>query len=164
MRGLTYREVLASREDPMPAGYRHLVVRAEIGRGRGAMALATGVLMSFGMHRRVGVRIRETSVVPGAIVMQSLWWVEAPIRIVWMERTARLSGFGIGTLAGHPLIGEESFTLRLRPDDGVEFEVRSFSRPAFGLTRAAGPLLPLVQRGFARRCGRALRQIVQNGQ
>lgn len=44
-------------------------------------------------------------------------------------------------------------------DDTVWFEVTAFSRPAAWYTRLAGPLIPVLQRGYARLLGRTLRRL-----
>jgi uncharacterized protein (UPF0548 family) len=68
-------------------------------------------------------------------------------------------GFGYGTLPGHPFRGEEGFVASRAPDGSVWFTVTSFSRPARWYGRAAGPILPVFQRQYARRLGRALTRL-----
>jgi uncharacterized protein (UPF0548 family) len=151
---VTYAEVGASRADPMPAGYRHLSYRTLIGRGPETMRAAANALLSLQMHRALGMRVD----VKGDIVRARLGPIKAPCRILFREPTAERAGFTYGTLPGHPLRGEETFRLTHGPDDRVWLEVRSFSRPAVWYTRLAWPVVALLQREFARRCGRVLRK------
>ncbi|GHH40792.1 uncharacterized protein (UPF0548 family) [Streptomyces candidus] len=74
----------------------------------------------------------------------------------------RRAGFGYGTLPGHPECGEEVFLVETDQADGsVWLTVRAFSRPVAWYARAAGPLVPLFQAAYARRCGRVLRRAVR---
>ena len=59
-----------------------------------------------------------------------------------------------------PVRGEEAFLVERAEDGTVRFTVTAFSRPAGALARVAGPLLPLLQRGYAWRCASALRRLV----
>ncbi|NEE19531.1 DUF1990 domain-containing protein, partial [Streptomyces sp. SID7499] len=85
----------------------------------------------------------------------------APCEVIWTAygEDGR-TGFGYGTLAGHPERGEECFVVDLADDGTVWFTVLAFSRPASWYTRLAGPLVPPVQHWYARRLGRTLRRIV----
>lgn len=47
----------------------------------------------------------------------------------------------------------------LERDGAVLLTVTAFSRPAVWYTRAAGALVPLFQRAYARRCGAVLRRL-----
>lgn len=80
----------------------------------------------------------------------------APVRVVYVVDEERRVGFGYGSLAGHPLSGEESFVVEHRDDDSVWIVVRSFSRPSRWYLRPAAPLLRLQQRRLTRRYLRAL--------
>jgi uncharacterized protein (UPF0548 family) len=80
----------------------------------------------------------------------------APVRVVYVVDEERRVGFGYGSLAGHPLSGEESFVVEHREDDSVWIVVRSFSRPATWYLRLAAPLLRLKQRRLTKRYLRAL--------
>ncbi|MFA1539323.1 DUF1990 family protein [Actinomadura monticuli] len=44
-------------------------------------------------------------------------------------------------------------------EDDVWLTVTLFSRPATAPARLAGPLVPVFQRGYARRCGAVLRRL-----
>jgi len=65
------------------------------------------------------------------------------------------AGFGYGTVAGHPVSGEESFTAVLEEDESVWFEVLAYSRPANLLMRAAAPVAERTQELVTRRYLRA---------
>jgi uncharacterized protein (UPF0548 family) len=112
------------------------------------------------MHRGTGVRLDASAprAAPGVTVTSRLAWISAPCQVVWTVQEEDRAGFGYGTLAGHPESGEESFVVSQDGDGEVWFAVTSFSRPARWYTRAAGPVVPLLQRAYARRCGRALRK------
>lgn len=82
--------------------------------------------------------------------------VSAPVRVVYLVDEQRRVGFGYGSLAGHPLSGEESFVVEHRDDDSVWIVVRAFSRPAHWYLRLVAPLLRLEQRRLSTRYLRAL--------
>lgn len=121
------------------------------------------------MHRATGVRVRAGSphAEPGTAVEVSAGLgplrFRAPCQVIWAEYEWDRTGFAYGTTAGHPECGEESFTVELRDDGSVWFTVMAFSRPARWYTRLAGPLVPLLQRTYARRLDAALRRIVAPG-
>ncbi|MGI5153176.1 DUF1990 family protein [Plantactinospora sp. CA-294935] len=163
MPGLTYPEVGATRTGRLPAGYRHLRYRAALPPG--AFEVAGEAVLCWRMHRAMGVRIEASAprAEPGCTVTTGLGLgrlrLAAPCEVVWTVRDDRRAGFGYGTLPGHPVRGEEAFLVERADDGGAWFTVTAFSRPASPLTRAAGPLLPLFQRGYAWRCASVLRRL-----
>jgi uncharacterized protein (UPF0548 family) len=163
--GFSYTEVGASRDTPLPAGYRHLDYHTTVGHGTAAFQRAGDLLMSFDLHRRAGIRVRTSAAVlaPGVRVDARLGvgpiGVDAPCQIVWVVDDTAARGFGYGTLAGHPVRGEESFLVSRADDGRVDFAVRAFSRPARWFVRLAGPLGPAFQRGYAVHLGRTLRRL-----
>lgn len=149
-----------------PSGFRRLEVRTRVGHGEGDFAAAADAVSHWGMHRAAGVRFDTDArrAAPGVDVMVGLGVgalrLHAPCRVVWTEEGERRSGWGYGTLPGHPVRGEEAFVVTRDDDGAVWLEVLAFSTPVTWPTRAAGPLLPVFQRWYARRCGRVLRRLV----
>jgi uncharacterized protein (UPF0548 family) len=84
----------------------------------------------------------------------------APCRVVWTVTEEDRIGFGYDTLPGHPECGEEAFLVERDADGRVWFSVTAFSLPAAWYTRAAGPIVPVLQRLYARRCGQVLKNQV----
>jgi uncharacterized protein (UPF0548 family) len=82
---------------------------------------------------------------------------------VWTEQDEQRAGWAYGTLPGHPVLGEEAFVVSQDEDGSVWLDVLAFSRPVTWPTRAAGPLLPVLQRWYALWCGRVLRRLVRRG-
>lgn len=167
----TYAEAGATRDDVLPPGYHHLRHRTLIGHGRAVFEAAGAAVLDWRMHRAIPVRLTapRDHAVPGIDVTVFLGvgriGVSAPCRIVWTaEASAHAAqiGFGYGTLPGHPECGEESFSVRLADDGSVWFTVTAFSRPASRITRAAGPLVPVLQHLYARRCGHVLRRLARD--
>lgn len=149
-------EIGASRVgQPMPAGYRHLSYETFIGYGPKVMRAAAQAVMSLEMHRAVGLRAD----LDGDIVRLRIGPIRAPCLILFRETAPDRAGFTYGTLPGHPARGEESFLVTHGPDDRVWLRVRSFSVPGRWYTRLTGPVMPVLQRAFARACGRALRRL-----
>ncbi|MEU7134095.1 DUF1990 domain-containing protein [Streptomyces sp. NPDC046261] len=164
---LTYPEAGATAGDaPLPGGYHHLRVSTRVGHGPAAFRAAADAVLSWEMHRAMrGVRIPAGTAAPapGVTVTPALGLgalsVSGPCEVVWAVREERRAGFGYGTLPGHPECGEEAFVVTLEEATGdVRLTVLAFSRPTRWFTRAVGPLVPLVQRAYARECGRALRR------
>lgn len=151
MSDLTYTQIGATESGETPPGYRHARLSTELGRGVDVMAHATSALMTFRMHRSAG--LRPTTTAPRAAIGVDVICrpgvgplaVRVPCRVVWATDDPRHAGFGCGTLPGHPVRGEEAFVLNHDTDDVVRFHVRSFSTPANGFARAAGPALPVLQ-------------------
>ncbi|MER7108681.1 DUF1990 family protein [Streptomyces sp. NPDC000229] len=163
--GLSYPDVGATRTRPLPTGYHHMHHEALIGHGQEVFEAAGAAVTTWAMHRKSGARVRADSVraEPGTAVQIALGVgpleVAAPCQVVWTAYEEDRVGFAYGTLTGHPECGEESFVVDRRPDGSVWFTVTAFSRPALWHTRAAGPVVPLLQRAYARHLGRTLRKI-----
>lgn len=161
----TYPEVGATRLGPLPEGYHHLHHSARIGRGRAAFDAAGTALTTWHAHRRTGARVRASSpwAAPGALLVVSLgagpMRLRAPCEVVWTVYEKDRTGFGYGTLPGHPETGEESFVVDLREDGSVWFTVMAFSRPGRWYARLAGPVVPVLQKAYARALARTLRRI-----
>ena len=85
-----------------------------------------------------------------------------PCRVVYVldDPGAGRFGFGLGTLPGHVMQGEERFLVRLDPTSGeVHYEVTAFSRPASSLGRLGRPVLRAFQRRFQRETVEAMRSV-----
>ena len=165
MAEFTYPEIGATRDGPLPPGYRHL--RHTTRLGRVDLAAAADAVLTFRLHRATGVRVDASAprAAPGVEVTSRLGIgplrIPAPCRVVWTVSDVDEGGFGYGTLPGHPAHGEESFVVH-RDDSGeVWFTVTSFSRPARWYMAAAGPVAPLLQNAYARLLGRTLRRLVR---
>ncbi|MFG2639735.1 DUF1990 family protein [Streptomyces sp. NPDC048370] len=163
---LNYREVGATARDLLPAGYHHLHHTVRVGRGRETFETAGAAVTTWRMHRSSGAQLRSRAVraEPGAFVEVSMGLgpvrFAAPCEVIWTAYEKDRTGFAYGTRAGHPERGEESFVVDLHPDGSVWFTVTAFSRPARWYTRLAGPLVPVLQRAYARHLGRTLRRVV----
>jgi uncharacterized protein (UPF0548 family) len=166
MEGLTYAEVGATQDDPLPAGYRHLRYRSRLGRG--GFDVAAEAVLTFAMHR-AGEQVAASAprAAPGVAVTTRIGLgplrLIAPCRVVWAEDGPDRAGFGYGTLAGHPARGEESFVVTREAGDEVWFTVTAFSVPARWYMAAAGPIAPLIQAYYARHRARALRRLYRAG-
>ncbi|MFI1804880.1 DUF1990 family protein [Streptomyces californicus] len=170
MSTFTYPETGATRHGPLPRGYHHLHHRAPVGRGEADLAAAGAAITEWRMHRASGAGVEASArrAEPGGDVRVSLGLgplrFTAPCEVVWTAYGEEgRTGFAYGTLAGHPERGEECFVVELADDGTVWFTVLAFSRPAAWYTRLAGPLVPTVQRWYARRLGRTLRRLVAGG-
>ncbi|MFC7922933.1 DUF1990 family protein [Streptomyces cinereoruber] len=167
--GPTYREVGATRTpEALPEGYHHLRYSTVVGHGRAAFAAAGTAVTAWRMHRRSGAGLTADAdrAGPGVRVEVSAgvgrFRIAVPCAVIWTAYEKDRTGFAYGTLAGHPECGEESFLVTLEPDGAVRFTVTAFSRPAVWYTRLAGPLVPFLQRAYARRLARTLRRLVRS--
>jgi uncharacterized protein (UPF0548 family) len=162
---LTYRNVGATRHGPLPAGYDHLHHTTRIGHGRDVFEAAGAAVTTWRMHRTSGTGLRASAAraEPGVRVEVSVGIgplrISAPCEVVWTVYEKDRTGFGYGTLAGHPETGEESFVVDLHDDGSVWFTVLAFSRPAAWYSRLGGRVVPVLQRWYARRLGHTLRRI-----
>ncbi|GAA2067839.1 DUF1990 domain-containing protein [Streptomyces albiaxialis] len=172
---LTYGPVGATARGEVPPGFNGLCVRTRLGSGDAAFRTASRALMTWRLHHRMG-GVRLAPVAPraaegvrvGVALGVGPLRVGGPCRVVWTAEGPDEAGWAYGTLPGHPVRGEEAFLVGRDPGGDVWLTVRAYSVPAAWWTRAAGPLVPVFQRAYARRCGRVLRRLVseagQNGQ
>lgn len=160
---LTYPEVGATAHAELPGGYHHLRVRVPLRTT--ALAAAAEHVVTWRLHRAAGVRVRSaaTRAAPGVEVVMGIGAgplrIDAPCRVIWTADEREKAGFAYGTLPGHPECGEESFLVERAADGTLWFAVTAFSRPGRWFTRAAGPLVPVVQRLYARHLGRTLNRL-----
>lgn len=162
MNDLTYAEIGATRYEEMPDGYNHLRVETYIGDAT-RFAKAVELVMTWRMHQAAGMRIDADPAYAGLRIVGRLGPFRVPCQVVWTLAEPDRAGFGYGTLAGHPERGEEAFVVERRAD-GVWFVVTAFSRPAAWFTRAAGPVVVLLQHGYAHLLGRRLRSLTGSGE
>lgn len=160
---LTYPEHGATR-GVMPSGYRHVRRRELLGTGRASFDRVARTLLSWDMHRRAGLGVTASaaSATTGTTVVLTVGWrrlrVTAPCRVVYTVDQPDRRGFAYGTLTGHPERGEEAFVLELTSADEVWIDIRAFSRPAWWLARASGPVNRIVQDAITDRSVKALRR------
>ncbi|MFF0224761.1 DUF1990 domain-containing protein [Streptomyces sp. NPDC004629] len=160
----TYEPVGATREDltACPPGFHALHVRTRIGEGEQVFRRAAEMVLTWEMHRALGVGIDAGAdrAAPGVDVTVTLaGLVRAPCRIVWTVTEPRRAGWAYGTLEGHPECGEEAFVVDRTGDGTVWLTVAAFSRPRSWYARAGGPATRALQHAYARRCGTVLRKL-----
>ncbi|WP_166021127.1 DUF1990 family protein [Streptomyces chilikensis] len=160
----TYEDVGATRDGgvPCPPGFRSLRERTRIGEGEEVFRRAAEALMTWRMHREMGVGVTASAerAAPDVDVTVTLAGiVRAPCRVVWAVEQARHVGWAYGTLPGHPESGEEAFVVNRTGDGTVWLTVTAFSRPAKWYAKAGGPATRGFQHAYARRCGVVLRRI-----
>jgi uncharacterized protein (UPF0548 family) len=154
---LTYAPQGLTLDGPLPAGFHHLAVARRIGTGDAAYARAAQALMHWAPQRGIGLRPATTAprAATGVEILSRLVVLPVPCRVVWTVEGDRRTGFGYGTLTGHPESGEEGFLVERRGED-VYAVVRAYARPANVMTRLGGPLTWLGQRVAAEGYLRAL--------
>ncbi|WP_030751417.1 DUF1990 domain-containing protein [Streptomyces sp. NRRL S-31] len=160
----TYEPVGATRDDLAfcPPGFHPMFVRTRIGEGHEVFRRAAEAVLTWEMHRALGVGIDATAdrAAPGADVTVTLAGVvKAPCRIVWTVEEPRRAGWAYGTLEGHPECGEEAFVVDRTGDGTVWLTVAAFSRPAKWYAKAGGAATRGLQHAYARRCGTVLRRL-----
>ncbi|MHA6764372.1 DUF1990 family protein [Streptacidiphilus sp. PAMC 29251] len=162
MEPFTYREIGATRSGSLPDGYAEVHRRVRLGSGPEVFAAAGEAVLTWRLHRAVGVRPRADAdrAAPGVRVTVRMGFLAAPCAVVWAVDSASEAGFGYGTLPGHPECGEEGFLVQLEQGE-VWFTVNAFSRPDRWFTRAGGPLVPLFQKLYVRRCGQVMRRFAR---
>ena len=157
---LTYPEVGATREGPLPSGYAHVVRDVRLGSGRTVFDRAVDGLLHWEMHRAAGFRVAvDKPASTGVEVTPRFFGLPIPCRVVYTLDDPDRRGFAYGTLPGHPERGEEAFIVSIAPDGEVRFRIRAFSRPASLLARLGGPVATLVQRYATGRYLRAMKQL-----
>jgi uncharacterized protein (UPF0548 family) len=159
MSAFTYAEVGATRHEPLPPRYNHLHYRTELGRDD--FAAAAAAILTFGMHRGTGAKIRASAerAAPGVRLTVGLGPLSVPCEVVYTIEEENRAGFGYGTLPGHVASGEEAFLVTRDAQGRVRFSVTAFSRPVRWPMIVAGPAAVLGQRLYARACGAALKRL-----
>lgn len=97
---------------------------------------------------------------PGQVVILSIGVgpirIKEPVRVMAIEDGPLTSGFTYGTLPGHPVSGEESFTIDRQKDGTIWLTVRAFYRAGNRLWWVLFPVMSVVQSIVMRRYLRSL--------
>ena len=160
----TYEDVGATRDGRCPPGFHPLHVRSRIGEGQEVFKSASQAILTWDLHRAVGVKITTDApqAAPGVDVTVGLGLLQAPCRIVWTIDEPRRAGWAYGTLPGHPESGEEAFIVDRTGDGTVWLTITAFSRPAKWYAKAGGAATRGLQHAYARRCGVVLRKMCED--
>ena len=159
----SYPDVGATREGPLPAGYVHGQREGVVGSGRADFERAVDAVFGWRMQRGVGLRVRASGSPrePGTVVVLTFGLpglgYDIPCRVVWSRTDGDEQGFAYGSLRGHPLDGEEQFTIE-RAGGVVLLRIRSVSRPV-GLAGQVPALARAGQRHINRRYAAAARRL-----
>ncbi|KAI3426596.1 DUF1990 domain-containing protein [Psidium guajava] len=95
-------------------------------------------------------------------VKEFLPWLVMPLEVVFVNESQKSKKgvasfrFGGGTLKGHLLAGEESFSIELDENNQVWYEMLSFSKPAHFLSFIGYPYVQLRQKYFAQQSSNAV--------
>lgn len=160
----TYEAVGATREDlaACPPGFHSLHVRTRLGEGEAVFRRAAEAVLTWELHRALGVGIDATAERAGEgvdVTVTLAGMIKAPCRIVWTVDEPRRAGWAYGTLTGHPECGEEAFVVDRTGDGTVWLTVAAFSRASKWYAKAGGPATRAFQHAYARRCGTVLRRL-----
>lgn len=159
----TYPELGGTRDDLLPVGYDHLYRRVQLGCGDDTFDTCRSALRAWAPQRAAGIAVYPSGAVLQVGETVLLGWrfgpfhLSAPCRIVWTVDDPDLTGFGYGTLPGHPEQGEESFTVARNTAGDVWFVVRAFSRPATWFARLGAPITRRAQKSITDIYAQALR-------
>lgn len=91
----TYEDVGATRDGRCPPGFHPLHVRSRIGEGQEVFKSASQAVLTWDLHRAVGVKITTDApqAAPGVDVTVGLGLLQAPCRIVWtVDEPRRAAG------------------------------------------------------------------------
>ena len=165
---LSYDEVGATRGE-LPAGWRAVRHRVQIGRGEADYRAATEAVRRWRMFPESlatvfppGAPLRPDSNV-AVLLHGPMVWALVGCRIVYVidersddNRVSRF-GFAYGTLPSHIERGEERFTVEWRHDDDtVWYDLTAFSRHGHWLARLGHPVVRSAQRRFVRSSAAAM--------
>jgi len=148
-----------------PPGFRRHKATAPLGRDDDVFEEASEALLRWGVKTRSGFAVHpdqgsDLRVSEGSdyhlAARVGLASVREPVRVVAVVDTTARRGFAHGTLAGHPVSGEEAFVVTLTPDGGVRLVLRSLTRQAPGAWGLAFPALLVAQHWYRARYRRAL--------
>lgn len=140
----------------MPTGYRQARYQLHLGHGADVFSRAASALDSWQPQLRSGITVHPVDVEPrqGQTVVQCIrmgpLWTLAACRIVYRVDQPDRTGYAYGSLAAHPVRGEEAFLIERDPAGVVRARIVVFSRPNHWLVRLGGPIGRLVQRRRAK--------------
>lgn len=77
-------------------------------------------------------------------------WTSAPVEVAWFDSGERSVTCTLRTLGGHPLVGEETYTITRRPNGIVRFRIEAVSRPGTAWARMIAPIIRLLQGRYRR--------------
>jgi uncharacterized protein (UPF0548 family) len=161
---LTYPVVGASAAARLPADYARLLESTHVGDGPEAFERLGDALLRWDLHRtaRMILATSAPTVEVGCTVVNAAPFgpvaLLAPCRVVDRYESDRCRAFSYGTLPGHPLTGEERFSVELDDAGRVHLRIRSFSRPV-GLARISPAVARAGQRFVNRRYAAAARRL-----
>lgn len=168
-RRLTYLAVGATRPEsadwtPPPSGRLRFERTVQIGVGDACWQAASSALFSWGVKTRSGFTVEPCTGDLRARLGERFWLVarvgpvavKEPVQVTAFVDQDDRRGFAYGTLAGHPVSGEEAFVVHRDADGAVFFSLRSVTSPASGWWRVAFPAVLIAQRVYRRRYLRAL--------
>ena len=169
----SYTEVGASRHNAeRPRGYDLDHNRVQIGSGGHDFETACAALRAWRMFPAPWTRIAPANTPIGVgeiVVMQAhalgLWWMNAA-RIVYTideHGAERRFGFAYGTLLAHVEQGEERFSVELRADGSVWYDLRAFSRPRYWPVRLGKGIARRLQARFVRESQASMKAAVAAG-
>lgn len=168
-RALSYRAPGATHPDlerwPPTPGHLRYQRTVRIGAGEACWHATSSELMAWGVKTRSGFTVRPSDTGDRRVRLGERYWlvarlgpvaVKEPVQVTAVVDQDDRRGFAYGTLAGHPVTGEEAFVVHRDADGTVFFTLRSITSPGDGWWRAAFPAVRVAQRVYRRRYLRAL--------
>jgi uncharacterized protein (UPF0548 family) len=169
----SYGEIGASRHNAeRPRGYELDHNRVQIGAGEAAYNAACSAVRQWRMFPSPWTRISPSDApieIGQTVVMQAhalgFWWMNAARIVYTIDEHGPVSrfGFAYGTLLAHVEQGEERFSVELREDGSVWYDLRAFSRPRYWPVRIGKPLARRLQAKFVRDSQASMRAAVTIG-
>jgi len=159
---LSYPEACATRDSPLPAGYRVDRYERRLGSDENVFERAVEALRGWEAHVGAGVEIvpagarvtvDETVLL---LIKAAGFWAVAPCRVVYVGDEPNRFNFAYGTLPGHPEQGEAAMIVERNEAGSVVFGIVSFSRTVDPLARLGSPVSRLIQRRVTNRYVQAL--------
>jgi uncharacterized protein (UPF0548 family) len=148
-----------------PAGYRSFERTVCLGQGDQRWKTTAAAVLAWQIKIRSGFTVEpaagDVKACPGVkyelVARVGPLTVREPVRVVTVVERPDRCGFSYGTLAGHPVSGEEAFITHRSRDGRVWLTIRSLTRPADSGWRRVYPVLLIAQRFYRGRYLRALR-------
>ena len=140
-----------------PKGFEVVQKRARIGHGRPRYDAAVAALRTWKVQRLSGIEVDivgtdERIRVAGVTI-------HAPMRVIAVEDEPTTHVVIIGSLDGHPLAGEERFTVEIAEDETVLLHFRAIVRQEAWWAKLGGPVAKALRRRYHDRFMDVLRSI-----
>ena len=169
---ISYPHKGCTQGDTTPPTFRANRGSGVLGKGKHTFELAKKALEAWAIYDIAGMDLFHDNkpLQPNNIACVVAWlgtgyWVN-PVRVVYIEEKSdsQSFAFGIGTMPGHALCGEERFCVDIDSStEQVTYSLLSYSKPGSIVTTLGTPVVRLMQKRFVGESLKAVQRFIARG-